>query len=85
MKTMRIFLFISFILFCSPSIADNQSYSEDDQVSDYNEATDVVKDNMKNKKETSKYRYDIEIYPYISVKYTSVNVKEEEIFIDEDV
>lgn len=85
MKTFKIFLIIAFILFCVPCIAEEKSYLDEIENSDYKETKNVSQDNSKNKKETKKYQYDIEIYPYVSIKYTSVNVKEEEILIDNDI
>jgi hypothetical protein len=64
------------------SYAEEDLYFENESTSEYVE-TSKEDDMIKKKTETQKYQYDIEVYPYVSIKYTSVRVKEEDIFIDD--
>lgn len=61
------------------SFLDNEESSEfveTSKESDDKEIKKIENEGKKSKTEEKKYQYDIEIYPYVSVKYTSTTVKD---------
>ena len=86
MKTIcKLFIFTMFLSLPLYSYAkeENNKYIDEENSSEYFETSDednIYKENEKveSKTETDKYQYDIEIYPYVSVKYTSSKTKKED-------
>ena len=76
MKTIiNLFICLFFVLYsCS-------SFSEEDSYIDFDEETKVLetsKGEKRPEREKNQYQYDVEIYPYISVKYTSTKIIEKD-------
>lgn len=80
MKRLILLLFcvicLGYSYYCS---AEEDLYIDMDESKDMVEASNIDKEDVKKQKtEKNKYQYDIEIYPYISVKYTYTTVVEED-------
>lgn len=81
MKNTLKFLFVLVLTASFPTLAmsaEEDSYIEDESSTEYVETSDNEQmENLKSKTESSKYQYDIEIYRYVNIKYTSVKTKTE--------
>jgi hypothetical protein len=71
-------------IFSTLIYADEDIYIEDDSeketfVETSQNKNDQIEENVKSRTETQQYKYDIEIYPYVSVRYTSLKSKKEDI------
>lgn len=85
MKTLFNILVAFYIsIFSSFLYADEDLYIEDDSEKEtYVETSqnnkDQIEERVKSRTESTQYKYDIEVYPYVSVKYTSIKSKKEDI------
>lgn len=91
MKKLTMLLFLQIILcfyssLCfSESSADEDIYVEEPENSEFVNTSDLessskYEENIVSQKsttETNKYEYDIEFYPYVSVKYKSTKTRKE--------
>lgn len=81
---LKIFIIFYVLLFSSYLFAEEDLYIEDysdkdGYVETSQDKNDQIEERVKSRTETHQYRYDLEIYPYVSVKYTSVKSKKEDI------
>ena len=86
MKALLKVLIVFYIsVFSSFLYADEDIYIEDNSsnketfVETSQSNKDQIEERVKSRTESTQYKYDIEIYPYVSVQYTSVKSKKEDI------
>lgn len=77
---LRIFLLITTLSLPTLAMSEEDSYLENESSTEYVETSE---DENIPSEETTKYQYDINVYPYVSVKFTSIKTKKYNIEIDD--
>lgn len=84
MKTLiKILIFTVSLIYPYYGYCETDSYLDSEEHKDFVETSkesignEEIKEEKKSKTEKNRHQYDIEIYPYVSVKYTSTTIVEE--------